>query len=169
MAEHSPNEGNCPSDDPDCLTTGDMARRSDTTLRTVRFYEEEGLIASMAREGGCHRKFAASELTKLQLIADLRAAGLSLHEIKALMSLKRGCGSPTAASQTMSRALCRRVEELSERIDTLTRVREELRSTVAALSHCEDCKEPHFPRTCSSCDVTKRQDSSRATELLWKE
>lgn len=166
--QHDESDDEQSSGDPNCLSTGDMARLSNTTLRTVRFYEQEGLIASMARDGGCHRKFSPAELKKLQMIADLREAGLSLQEIKALTGLKRGCASPTSASQTMSEALCRRIDELKARIDTLTRVREELLSTVATLRRCEGCKEPEFPATCGNCDVTKQPESSRATELLWK-
>jgi DNA-binding transcriptional MerR regulator len=150
------------------LTTGDMARLSKTTLRTVRFYEQEGLISSMAREGGCHRKFARSELRKLQMISDLRDAGLSLHEIKALMGLKSRCPTATTAACQMSEALGRCVKELQERIDTLGRLRTELVSTITSIQRCRDCRAPDFPARCSECDVTNHPDSSRATRLLWK-
>ncbi len=176
MDDHSKHDGQngedadcgAASDDPSCLSTGDMARLSNTTLRTVRFYEAEGLISSMAREGGCHRKFAHSELKKLQIIADLREAGLSLQEIKALAGLKRRCVSPTAAAQAMSQALARRIEDLKARIDTLARVKDELMSTVATIQRCHGCQEPEFPSACAGCDVTNQPESSRATELLWK-
>ncbi|HEY2732551.1 MAG TPA: MerR family transcriptional regulator [Polyangiales bacterium] len=150
------------------LTTGDMARLSKTTLRTVRFYEQEGLISSMARQGGCHRKFARSELRKLQMISDLRDAGLSLHDIKALMGLKGRCNSPKAAAFQMSEALGRCVKELQERIDTLGRLRAELVSTITSIQRCRECHEPEFPARCSDCDVTNQPESSRATRLLWK-
>ena len=150
------------------LTTGDMARLSKTTLRTVRFYEQQGLISSMAREGGCHRKFAPSELRKLQMISDLREGGLSLPEIKALMGLKHRCATPVAASCQMSEALNRCVAALQQRIDTLGRLRNELVSTLTTIQRCRDCREPEFPARCSNCDVTNQPDVSRATKLLWK-
>src|SRR5688572_32402073 len=93
------------------LTTGEMARLSQTTLRTVRFYEAEGLISSCSREDGSHRKFAPSELKKLQIISDLREAGLSLQEIKALVALKGGCKNAAQAAGTLSSTLCAQVEE----------------------------------------------------------
>lgn len=161
-------ESECSSGDPECLSTGDMARMSNTTLRTVRFYEAEGLISSNAREGGCHRKFAASELKKLQIISDLRESGLSLQDIKTLIGMKSRCESPEAASTQMSETLCSRVRELQERIDTLSRVRDELLSTVKTIQRCRDCHEPDFPARCGDCDVTNQPDSSRATQLLWK-
>jgi DNA-binding transcriptional MerR regulator len=153
---------------PEELTTGDMARLSKTTLRTVRFYEQEGLIASMARDGGCHRKFARSELRKLQMISDLREAGLSLQDIKTLLGLKRRCATPLSAVCQMSEALSRCMNELQQRLETLGRLRTELASTFATIQRCRDCREPEFPARCSECDVTNQPDSSRATKLLWK-
>jgi DNA-binding transcriptional MerR regulator len=157
-----------PPDESNCLSTGDMARLSNTTLRTVRFYEQEGLICSMARQGGSHRKFAPSELRKLQIISDLRESGLSLQDIKTLIGLKGRCSSAQSAAGQMTENLCRRIRELQERIDTLTRVRDELVSTVETIQHCRDCHEPKFPAGCAECEVTNQPDSSRATQLLWK-
>src|SRR5262245_5090197 len=98
------------------LTTGDMARLSQTTLRTVRFYEEEGLIASREREDGCHRKFPPSELQKLQIISDLREAGFSLQDVKNLMALKGSCKTALQAASRMSSTLCSQLTELDRRI-----------------------------------------------------
>jgi MerR family mercuric resistance operon transcriptional regulator len=161
-------ESGCPEgDESEGLTTGDMARLSKTTLRTVRFYEQEGLISSHAREDGCHRKFARTELRKLQMISDLREAGLSLHDIKMLLGLKRSCETPERAACQMADVLGRCIQELQERIDTLARLRSELSKTIQTIRSCRDCREPQFPAGCSDCDVTEH-DSSRTTELLWK-
>jgi DNA-binding transcriptional MerR regulator len=78
----------------DLLTTGDMARLSESTLRTVRFYEQEGLIEPERRSACGHRLFSGRELMKLQLALDLREAGLSLQNIKDLFCLNK---APKAA------------------------------------------------------------------------
>jgi len=59
----------------DLLSTGDMARLTGNTLRTVRFYEEAGILHPERRSTGGHRLFTHAELERLQLISDLRAAG----------------------------------------------------------------------------------------------
>jgi DNA-binding transcriptional MerR regulator len=150
------------------LTTGEMARLSQTTLRTVRFYEAEGLITSCEREDGSHRKFPASELKKLQIIADLRDAGLSLQEIKALIALKGKCGTPEQAACRMTSTLCAQVEELDRRIETLQRVRGELQSMLAMLRVCKQCTSPAFPARCNDCEMVEQPGAERATRLLWK-
>jgi DNA-binding transcriptional MerR regulator len=150
------------------LTTGEMARLSQTTLRTVRFYEAEGLITSREREDGSHRKFPASELKKLQIISDLREAGLSLPDIKALAALKGGCTTAEQAAGRMTATLCAQLEEIDRRVATLRRVRAELTSMVGMLRVCRDCTHPDFPVRCDGCEMVERPGVERATQLLWK-
>jgi DNA-binding transcriptional MerR regulator len=150
------------------LTTGDMARHSQTTLRTVRFYESEGLIVSQARERGNHRRFPLTELFKLQAIVDLREAGLSLQEIKDLIGLKGQCPSASSASCELTERLSGRIDELERRVATLRRVREELGATLRDLEPCRDCHAPGFPSACFGCDRMLETNLSRATHLLWK-
>src|SRR5260221_5999883 len=59
-------------------TTGEMARLSNNTLRTVRFYEEAGILRPVGRTEGGHRLFERPELDRLLLVSDLREAGMSL-------------------------------------------------------------------------------------------
>jgi len=154
-------------DDGKLLTTGDMARLGATTLRTVRFYEEEGLVTPTARSDGGHRMFTPSELHKLQLIGDLREAGLSLHDIKTLFGLKSACTSAEQASEQMSNILERQIDEMQRKILVLRRLREELASAVAVIRECATCNHPTFPLRCKSCEVLERPDLPRAVRLLW--
>lgn len=156
------------ADGEEWLTTGDMARLSQTTLRTVRFYEAEGLIQAMERGDGDHRRFAPSELRKLQTISDLRESGLSLKEIKALIGLKRRHVTASGAACQATTTLCAEVEEIERRIATLQRAKQELLSTVNTLRKCQECTEPGFPERCGECAVMTQGECSRTTHLLWK-
>ena len=153
------------------LTTGEMARLSNTTLRTVRFYEAEGLITARAREDGCQRRFPRSELTKLQTIADLREAGLSLQEIKELVDLKQKSGCVTApdAAARMTAAIAERLADIEKRACALERVRRELVAMTTALeTTCKECTKPAFPSNCRGCQDTVAKDAERPNVLLWK-
>lgn len=149
------------------LTTGDMARKSESTLRTVRFYEQEGLITPKARSDGGRRLFAKSELAKLQLALDLRAAGLSLQDIKELFELKKRYDSPKDASEEITSILGRQIEAMHEKIATLRRLREELSSMVQVISECKQCDDGSFPEHCHECDVMDRPELPRAVHVLW--
>lgn len=149
------------------LTTGDLARACATTVRTVRFYEEAGVLQPECRSEGGHRQFNETELAKLRLIMDLREAGLSLNGIKDLFELKRGSKDAVEASSKMAGVLEKQIDCLQHKIATLRRLRDELASTVAVIQECKSC-DAEFPTSCAGCDVMNRQDLPRAMRLLWE-
>jgi MerR family transcriptional regulator, repressor of the yfmOP operon len=69
------------------LRIGEVARLAATTPRTIRYYEEIGLLpAASGREPGAHRTYAETDverLTELLRLKDL--LGVSLEELKALV------------------------------------------------------------------------------------
>ncbi|MBX3246813.1 MAG: MerR family transcriptional regulator [Myxococcales bacterium] len=154
--------------DPDepTLTTGDMARLSDSTLRTVRFYEQEGLIKPRERAGG-RRMFTHDELQKLQLALDLREAGLSLQDIKELFELKSRYATPQQASHEITDMLSRQILSMQEKIAKLRKLREELATMVTVISECSDCDGANFPAGCGDCDVLEQPGLPRAMRVLW--
>lgn len=149
------------------LTTGDMARLGNTTLRTVRFYEAEGLIEARDRASGSHRKFPTSELRKLQIISDLREAGLSLQEIKDLIAVKSNGSDAATAASRLGGDVSRQLADIDRRIAALQRVRTELAALSGMLRQCADCTDPGYPERCRNCDVVRDSGAERANELLW--
>jgi len=69
------------------LRIGDVAKLAGTTPRTIRYYEEIGLLpASSARERGAHRTYAEEDVERLADLLRLKdLLGLSLEELKALV------------------------------------------------------------------------------------
>ena len=62
-----------------------LMKRLQTTARTLRFYEEKGLVKPQ-REGG-RRVYSAADVERLEHVLDWTAAGISLREAKAAMAL----------------------------------------------------------------------------------
>jgi DNA-binding transcriptional MerR regulator len=152
------------------LTTGDMARLSQSTLRTVRFYEESGILEPAQRTEGGHRLFASHELDKLRLVTDLRNAGLTLDEIKHLLEIKSRSGSGALASRELGAQIDAQIQLMSQRIRLLERVRAELERTRGSLAACSECHDNDcFPDDCGRCQVIKDgRDVSNAARVLWQ-
>lgn len=167
MTEHAENPACGHSEE--LLTTGDMARLSASTLRTVRFYEQEGLLRPEKRSQGGHRLFNRNELHRLQLALDLREAGLPVQGIKALFGLKSECECPEEATAKMSAVLSQHIDCMQQRIAKLRRLREELASMIAVISECNVCEEDRFPSTCEECDVVENPERPRALRVLWRD
>lgn len=151
------------------LTTGDMARLSHNTLRTVRFYEETGLLKPVQRTDGGHRLFPRRELDKLQLISDMRAAGFSLEEIKAMLELKQHASSGADASQGIVERIDHQIGAMKERVALLERLLAELGHTRELLAQCRGCSDnERFPADCNECEVMADVDIPNATSVLWQ-
>ena len=155
--------------EPALLTTGEMARLSNSTLRTVRFYEEEGILRPARRTDGGHRLFERTELDRLMLVTDLRMAGLSLDDIKAILEVKRAASSGNAAAESAIKVLGVRITELKEKLTVLDRLREDLEETSRIVAGCLACQnEVSFPDGCATCNVmTTHPTLPRSVRVLW--
>ena len=67
------------------FTITDLSRAFDVTARTLRFYEDEGLIHPERR--GATRLYSRADRARLQWILRGRAAGFSLSDIRELLDL----------------------------------------------------------------------------------
>jgi DNA-binding transcriptional MerR regulator len=69
------------------LRIGDVARAAGTTTRTIRYYEEIGLLAEAeGREHGAHRVYTQADVERLREVMQLKELlGVSLEELKTLV------------------------------------------------------------------------------------
>jgi MerR family copper efflux transcriptional regulator len=66
------------------MTIGQLARRTGLSVKAIREYEARGLIYTVGRSAGNYRLFDESALWCAQVIAGLRAVGLTIKEIEGL-------------------------------------------------------------------------------------
>ena len=69
------------------MTIGLVANAAGVSVDTIRFYERHGLLARPRRNFSGYRIYADDVLERLRFIADAKALGFSLREIKELVSL----------------------------------------------------------------------------------
>ncbi len=98
---------------------GVLARRAGVSTRTVRYYEEIGLLRSIRRYAGGRRVFDGDALERLRFIGRLKTLGFSLEEISHLnevFALHRSTAEMLAA---LDRQLERHLATVAERIAEL--------------------------------------------------
>lgn len=113
------------------LDIAEVSRRSGLPASTLRYYEEQGLIASAGRRG-LRRIFEPEILTRLSLIVLGQAAGFSLGQIGQMLGA-------SGAPQIDRAQLARQADDLDRRIREMTALRNGLRhaATCTAPSHLE--------------------------------
>ena len=66
---------------------GELAKALDITTRTIRYYEEIGLMGKTERLGGGTRTYSKEEVLRLRFILKLKTLGISLKEMKELSDI----------------------------------------------------------------------------------
>jgi DNA-binding transcriptional MerR regulator len=66
----------------DLLTVGELAKIMDTTVRTLQFYDKEGLLNPSSRSEGGRRLYTKKDMVKLHQILSMKFLGFSLDQIK---------------------------------------------------------------------------------------
>lgn len=79
----------------DGYTVSEVARRTGTTVRTIRWYQSEGLLSSPRRSGRVAR-YDDDHVARLEAIRDLQAHGLTLMAIRRLVDQAPGNAATTA-------------------------------------------------------------------------
>ena len=111
------------------MKIGELAKRADVPIDTVRYYEREGLIPPPIRRASGYRDYVDADVDRLRFMRRAKGLGFTLHEIRELLSLTAMSGDDMAALNAQTQAKLRDVEE---RIHALTRIREALKSLVTA-------------------------------------
>jgi DNA-binding transcriptional MerR regulator len=143
-------------------TSGDLARATGNTVRTIRFYEEEGLLEPSEVSDGGHRRYAPADLERLNLIGDLRELGMSLCEIRDVLALRKGCSCVAEFATRLESSLATHVAEAQKRIERLERVRHEIERTISLVhSHLET-----VDGTLRPCDLSCGADAPKMLRVL---
>jgi MerR family copper efflux transcriptional regulator len=106
---------------------GDLAQRSGVTAKTIRYYEDIGLVGPPARTPSGYRDYEPSALERLAFIRAAQAIGLTLGEIRSIIALRDDGQTPCGHVLDLLR---QRADELDRRIAELRSLRSELRRLV---------------------------------------
>lgn len=109
------------------MLIGEVARRSSVPAKTIRYYEDIGLLAAPARTSSGYRSYDDSVLARLAFVRSAQAVGLSLGEIRGVVALRDDGQVPCGHVVELLRA---RSSEIDHRIRELRTLRSELKRLV---------------------------------------
>ena len=69
------------------MKIGELARGAGTTTKTIRFYEQGGLLPDPPRSASGYRAYGLRDVKRLEFIRKAKRLGLSLEEIKGILQL----------------------------------------------------------------------------------
>lgn len=107
------------------MKIGELARKSGASAKTIRFYEEQGLLVETARTESNYREYAGADLNRLQFVLRCRALDLSLAEIKRLLSLRE---TPEANCCEVDDLLDEHIRKVQQQRRSLAQLEKELKA-----------------------------------------
>jgi DNA-binding transcriptional MerR regulator len=113
-------------DPEELLSVAAVRERTGLSARTLRYYEEVGLLPGVRRRAGGRRVYGADEIERLRFIQRLKALGLSLAEIRDLNAVYAIEGSTRAMLGRLDELLGRHLSEIDGRIAELMGLRDEI-------------------------------------------
>ncbi|TNM59510.1 MerR family transcriptional regulator [Streptomyces sp. NP160] len=101
------------------MTVGEMAERVALSHRTVRYYDDEGLLPAR-RSPGNYRLYGEDALAKMLTIRRLKPLGFTLDEMREVLALLDAVSAPAAADGADG-------EERAEQLERLTALEADVR------------------------------------------
>ncbi|WP_460105381.1 MerR family transcriptional regulator [Streptomyces sp. YKOK-J1] len=105
------------------MQIGEVAARTELSLRTIRHYEETGLVIPSARSQGGFRLYADSDVRRLMVIRRMRPLGFTLDQMRDLLDVTDRLDNAESTDSAEREALLERVrsyeQDASRKIDEL--------------------------------------------------
>ncbi len=106
------------------MLIGELARRTGVNPKTIRYYEEVGLLPPAARLPSGYRQYTAEDGERLEFVRNAKALGVTLKEIKEVLAFRdRG----VAPCPYVLKLLDAKMKEIQGRIRGLRMLAEDLR------------------------------------------
>ncbi|TCP93512.1 MerR family transcriptional regulator [Cricetibacter osteomyelitidis] len=105
------------------MNIAEIAKQTELSAKTIRFYEEKGLITPPDRAANGYRQYNQSHINELNLLHQARLVGFSLPEAKDLMELYR---DPHRRSADVKKRTLEKIAEIDRQIEKLKTMKQQL-------------------------------------------
>ena len=116
------------------VSIGELARSAGVTSRTIRYYEELGILPEPRRSVGGTRKYPNEYVGYVAAALALKDLGFRLEEIKPLARLALGRSVTPSQRDTAAGLVEGRIEALARQVTVLRRLHDSVRDPDAAIS-----------------------------------
>jgi DNA-binding transcriptional MerR regulator len=155
-----------PRHERDVLKIGELAEELGTTPRTIRLYEELGLIVP-ERTGGGTRLYARKDAKRLAIALKLSHLGLGLDTVQRLARTREGCGSGAEAVASLLPILGELRGTIRSTLSELESLERDLERAEMLIRQCAECPNRPNRKDCPHCPVDRNIDLTDLARLIW--
>ncbi|MDF7680104.1 Cu(I)-responsive transcriptional regulator [Enterobacteriaceae bacterium ESL0689] len=121
------------------MNISEMAKKTGLSRKTIRFYEQKGLVTSPLRSENGYRCYSQRHLDELTLLRQARQVGFTLDECRELIHLLH---DPSRHSADVKRRTLAKVAEIESHINMLQTMRTRLLTLAASCPGNDDAACP---------------------------
>jgi DNA-binding transcriptional MerR regulator len=135
------------------MRIGDLAKRVGTTTRSLRYYEELGIIEPETKTEGGFRLYSEKQIRRIEIINHLKSLGFSLSEISKTMNMRKRKRIGDKAAKEAIGNLEIQLKRIESKISDCVRMMKEVEESIEVIKGCLGCEEESDGRSCRECDV----------------
>ncbi|WP_425060239.1 hypothetical protein SCACP_09110 [Sporomusa carbonis] len=130
------------------LKIGDIANRAKVTVRTIRYYEELGLLTPSETSSGGFRLYTENDLLRLMFIKRFKDLDFSLEEIRKLLEGIDLTQSKEEKIRTIYQLLEEELRQINCRLAELEKSQLNIKKAMQCLEICRNCSLEICPPEC---------------------
>ena len=151
----------------DYFKIGEVAEMLKTTVRAIRYYEEEGLLVPHRTDGGT-RLYSEQHIDRLKAILHLADNGFSLEVIGLIGNTRQTCATGDEGSKKISGIIDSAITDVEEKIVDLNALKVELNAAKKLIKKCNGCTNAPSSQGCPDCPVNKNLKKIEVLNLVWE-
>ena len=117
---------NSEEEESECISIGLLAKNTGVTTRTLRYYEEMGIMAPSCRHEGSSRAYTSDDVRKLKFILRLKELGLTIREMQELDRVYIEARETNRIIPLLVEMLDNHINTLDEKMSKLSSLRKEI-------------------------------------------
>ncbi|MGR8940445.1 MAG: MerR family transcriptional regulator [Gammaproteobacteria bacterium] len=150
----------------DFLKIGELAELLSTTPRTIRLYEELGVLVPARTEAGT-RLYARKDLKRMEVALKLSRCGVGLEIINGLATLRGQCESGAEAVASVMPQLSALQDDIRANIEQLNQLARDIETARGLIAQCQGCPNRPNRAACPHCPVDQHIELSAIARLIW--
>ncbi len=145
---------------------GEVAHQLGTTVRTLRYYEQQGLIRPPRTAKGT-RLYSSWHVARFRAALLLTGLGIPLDDVVALTRARPGSPSGSVSSRKVLKALQGLRATVLDRRARFERLLQDINRAGELVATCLDCTLEPTNTTCPECPCSTRFDDAQMLALTW--
>ncbi|NOZ36845.1 MAG: MerR family transcriptional regulator [Gammaproteobacteria bacterium] len=145
---------------------GEVAERLNTTPRTLRFYEEQGMLTPFRSAKGT-RLYSDDDIARLEIIQHLVRLDVPLRTVRELAVARPDSRSGDEASHKVFELLNALRTDVENKKRECEDAQQQISAAMQLVEQCFGCRKKPTFQDCKDCSVAGQINRSRLFQLIW--